>query len=96
MPFDIEGHKIWRQIDSSAYLFLNELTEPGDNALKIVLDEAVANQAKTGPKTFPGGIDFGESTPYRADIDLPHFRSSMEELRFLLCDGRDARFMRQI
>jgi hypothetical protein len=65
MQFGIEDHEVWKKIDSSAYLFLNKLTEPRDNALRIVLDEAVASPAEAGPKMFPGGINLGESTPIK-------------------------------
>jgi hypothetical protein len=54
---------IWKDIDSADYLFLNRLFEPRDNQLTIVLDEAVANKAKTGRRDLPGGIVIEDVTP---------------------------------
>jgi len=55
--------EIWKAIDSAAYLFLNRLFEPRDNQLTIVLEEAVVNEAKRGPRELPGGIVFEDVAP---------------------------------
>lgn len=41
----IQDDLTWRQIDTADYLFLGRLFEPRDNALTIVLEQAVANNA---------------------------------------------------
>jgi hypothetical protein len=40
-------------LDSAQYLYLRRITEPHDNALRIVVQEAVANRAKA-PTAVPG------------------------------------------
>lgn len=54
---------LWGEIDSAANLYLSRLYEPRDNQLIIVLDEAVANKAKTGSRTLPGGVVISDATP---------------------------------
>lgn len=64
MSQDLQDDPIWQQIDYAAYLFLNKLFEPRDNALVIVLEEAIANRSKTGPTILPGGLELpGDSCP---------------------------------
>jgi hypothetical protein len=55
--------EIWKEIDSAAYLFLNRLFEPRDNQLTVVLEEAIVNEAKRGPRELPGGILIEDATP---------------------------------
>jgi hypothetical protein len=70
---EIEQNSIWKQIDSSDYLFLNKLIEPRDNSLTIVLDEAKANHAKKGP-TVIGSITLpGDSSPIEPTPDCQIF-----------------------
>jgi hypothetical protein len=59
----MDQESIWEDIDSADYLLLNHLFEPHDNQLTIVLDEAVANEAKTGRSELPGGIVIEDATP---------------------------------
>jgi hypothetical protein len=73
VEFSLED--IWQQIDSAAYLFLGRLFEPRDNQLTIVLQEAVANKVKTGPRTF-AGVDFGDVTPIEHTSDCRIFTLS--------------------
>lgn len=56
--------QLWKAIDSSQYLFLGRLFEPSDNALTVILEEALANKEKTTPNTKIGDIELpGESCP---------------------------------
>ena len=41
------------QLDSVQYLYLRELTEPRDNSLKLVVEEAVANRSGIVRPTLP-------------------------------------------
>jgi hypothetical protein len=41
-------------LDSAQYLYLREISEPRDNTLRIVVQEAVSNPAKAGPLELPG------------------------------------------
>jgi hypothetical protein len=54
MSAKIEAIDIWKRIDSASYLFLDRLYEPRDNALTIILQEAVASESKRGPRTIAG------------------------------------------
>lgn len=69
----IEDHPVWKQIDSSAYLFLERLFEPRDNQLTIVLEEAIANNAKSGPTIIAGISLEGESCPIEPTPDCRIF-----------------------
>lgn len=63
MSLEIQNDPIWQQIDSAAYLFLNKLYEPRDNSLTIVLEEAIANRAKSGPTIIGDLMLPGDSCP---------------------------------
>jgi hypothetical protein len=54
MSVEIETLDVWKRIDSADHLFLKRLYEPRDNALVIVLEEAVANESNRGPRTIAG------------------------------------------
>ncbi len=41
-------------LNNAEYLYLRGISEPRDNALRIVIQEATANRAKTGPLELPG------------------------------------------
>jgi hypothetical protein len=41
-------------INSVKYLYLRELSEPEDNSLRMVVEEAVVNEAKRGQIVEPG------------------------------------------
>jgi len=69
----IEEHPVWKQIDGSAYLFLNRLYEPRDNALTIILEEAVANETKRGP-TVIAGVSLGDACPIEPTSECSVFK----------------------
>ncbi|MCU1324483.1 MAG: hypothetical protein JWM43_4132 [Acidobacteriaceae bacterium] len=73
---ELTQEEIWQQIDSAAYLFLNRTFEPRDNQLTIVLNEAIANEAKKSRREFPGGLDLAESTPIESTPDCRIFTLS--------------------
>jgi hypothetical protein len=58
-----ERDAVEREIDGAAYLYLARLFEPYDNQLTIVLDEAGANEAKTGSRMLPGGVVICDAMP---------------------------------
>jgi len=41
-------------LDAAEYLYLRGMSEPRDNSLRIVVQEATTNRAKTGPLELPG------------------------------------------
>jgi len=41
-------------LDKAEYLYLRELSEPRDNTLRIVFQEAISNRAKAAPYEIPG------------------------------------------
>jgi hypothetical protein len=51
-PVNESAHKI-ALLDSAQYLYLRQITEPRDNTLRIVVQEAVANRTKPAPE-IPG------------------------------------------
>ena len=69
----IGKHPIWHEIDTAQYLFLMRIFEPRDNAVTVLLEEAVANKSKRGP-TMIAGINFeGESWPIEPTLDTRVF-----------------------
>ncbi len=44
-------------LNSAEYLYLRQLSEPRDNALRIVVQEAISNRAKSGSIKLPGVPD---------------------------------------
>lgn len=73
MATSIENDPIWKQIDSASYLFLSRLFEPRDNSLTIILEEAIANKAKSGPRELPGDITLEDSCPIEPTSDCRVF-----------------------
>jgi hypothetical protein len=73
LSVNIENDPVWKQIDSVSYLFLSRLFEPRDNSLTIILEEAISNKAKSGPKQLPGGIIFEDSCPIEPTSDCRVF-----------------------
>ena len=54
------------ELNAGEYLYLRELSEPQDNALRIVVQEAVSNRAKAAPLKIsgsPGTFFEGDSWP---------------------------------
>ena len=74
MTLDIQDDPVWKQIDTASYIYLRRLFEPRDNALSIVLDEAISNTAKSGPIVLPGGISMsGNASPIESTADCRVF-----------------------
>lgn len=46
MQDSIANNVMWKQIDSAAYIYLKEISEPRDNAITIILEEAVLDGVK--------------------------------------------------
>lgn len=51
----LEGDQSLSLLDKAKYLYVREICEPGDNSLRIVVQEAVVNRAKTGPQLEADG-----------------------------------------
>jgi hypothetical protein len=56
-----EGHRIQMDdtgkialLNSAEYLYLRQISEPRDNALRIVVQEAISNRTKAGSVEIPG------------------------------------------
>ena len=73
MATAIENDPVWKQIDSASYLYLGKLFEPRDNSLKVVVEEAISNKAKSGPTTLAGGITLEDSCPIEPTSDCRVF-----------------------
>jgi hypothetical protein len=43
-----------KRLDSAQYLYLRELSEPHDNSLKLVVEEAVVNRSELVTANLPG------------------------------------------
>jgi hypothetical protein len=48
------GTDNFASLNEAQYLYLRRISEPRDNAVRIVVQEAVANTAKEGPLDLPG------------------------------------------
>lgn len=53
-----ESTEIIALLDSAQYLYLREITEPRDNTLRVVVQEAISNRANSGSTTLPGIPDY--------------------------------------
>jgi hypothetical protein len=49
-----EGTDNFDSLNGVQYLYLRKISEPRDNAVRIVAQEAIANTAKEGPLDLPG------------------------------------------
>lgn len=56
---EVQKDPVWKLIDTAAYLFMNQLFEPRDNSLTVVLEEAGVNEPARTSRTIVGVLFSG-------------------------------------
>jgi|SRR5580704_2380996 hypothetical protein len=55
-------------LDTAEYLYLRGISEPRDNAVRVIVQEATVNRAKTNSLELPGLSDYRQIFPHLSKV----------------------------